>query len=132
MTNDVQKFDPARLMDGVRDRIKATFVALIPDEQWDTLVQQQVEAFFKMEVQEGYSKKYTQFQYVCSEILRDMTKDKIKEFLNTYHTNIWENNTLKLSDAFLQLLKNNASELFVAMMRQQISSVIYDMKQRGY
>lgn len=31
---EVEKFDPSKLMDGVRDRIKATFVALIPDDQW--------------------------------------------------------------------------------------------------
>lgn len=34
MENQVEKFDPSRLMEGVKDRIKATFVSLIPDTEW--------------------------------------------------------------------------------------------------
>lgn len=34
----VTKFDPARLMDAVRDRIKAEFVALIPEDAWHKLI----------------------------------------------------------------------------------------------
>lgn len=30
-TNAVEKFDPSTLMEGVRDRIKATFISMIPD-----------------------------------------------------------------------------------------------------
>ena len=33
MDNQVEKFDPSKLMDGVKDIIKATFVSLIPDGQ---------------------------------------------------------------------------------------------------
>lgn len=43
---EVQKFDPSRLMDGVKDRIKATFVGLIQDEAWDGMVRKEVDAFF--------------------------------------------------------------------------------------
>ena len=39
MTNQqVEKFDPSTLMQGVKDRIKATFVSLIPDAQWEQMV----------------------------------------------------------------------------------------------
>ena len=39
----VQKFDPATLMQGVKDRIKATFVSLIPEEQWEEMVKKEVD-----------------------------------------------------------------------------------------
>jgi hypothetical protein len=42
----VQKFDPSTLMQGVKDRIKATFVSLIPDDQWDGMVKKEIDAFF--------------------------------------------------------------------------------------
>lgn len=41
----VQKFDPATLMQGVKDRIKATFVSLIPEEQWEEMVKKEVDKF---------------------------------------------------------------------------------------
>ena len=34
MEENEEKFDPSKLMQGVKDRIKATFAGLIPDEQW--------------------------------------------------------------------------------------------------
>ena len=45
----VEKFDPSKLMDGVKDRIKATFVALIPDTQWETkktTLRERIKGFF--------------------------------------------------------------------------------------
>jgi len=49
MSNEVQKFDPSTLMQGVKDRIKATFVSLVPDDQWDQMVQKEIDAFFNVE-----------------------------------------------------------------------------------
>ena len=43
--SEIAKFDQANLMQNVRDRIKATFVGLIPDEEWDALVRKEVDAF---------------------------------------------------------------------------------------
>ena len=45
MGNQIEKFDPSRLMDGVRDRIKATFVSLIPDDAWDKMVEKELYIF---------------------------------------------------------------------------------------
>ena len=43
--NEVEKFDPSKLMDGVRDRIKSTFVSLIPDEAWNSMVEKEIYVF---------------------------------------------------------------------------------------
>ena len=43
--NEVEKFDPSKLMDGVRDRIKSTFVCLIPDEAWNSMVEKEIYVF---------------------------------------------------------------------------------------
>ena len=45
MANDIEKFDPSKLMDGVKDRIKATFVSLIPDEMWNAMVEKEIYIF---------------------------------------------------------------------------------------
>lgn len=43
----VEKFDPSQLMQGVKDRIKATFVSLVPDDQWEKMVEREIKAFFE-------------------------------------------------------------------------------------
>ena len=45
MANDIERFDPSKLMDGVKDRIKATFVSLIPDEAWDQMLEKEIYIF---------------------------------------------------------------------------------------
>lgn len=49
MGKEIEKFDPSTLMQGVKDRIKATFVSLIPDTKWEEMVESEVDAFFKVE-----------------------------------------------------------------------------------
>ena len=45
MENQIEKFDPSKLMDGVKDRIKATFVSLIPDDAWNSMVERELYVF---------------------------------------------------------------------------------------
>ena len=43
--NGIEKFDPSKLMDGVKDRIKSTFVSLIPDDAWEKMVEREIYIF---------------------------------------------------------------------------------------
>lgn len=45
MENEIEKFDPSKLMDGVKDRIKATFVSLIPDDAWEKMIEKEIYIF---------------------------------------------------------------------------------------
>lgn len=38
MSESLEKYDPSKIMDVVRDRIKAEFVTMIPDEAWSEIV----------------------------------------------------------------------------------------------
>ena len=57
MANEIEKFDPSKLMDGVRDRIKATFVSLIPEDHWEKLVQAEIDKFFAKYDRDTYRKQ---------------------------------------------------------------------------
>ena len=45
MEDQIEKFDPSKLVDGVKDRIKATFVSLIPDDAWNSMVEKELYVF---------------------------------------------------------------------------------------
>ncbi len=45
MDNNIEKFDPSKLMEGVKERIKATFVSLIPDEMWEQMLEKEIYVF---------------------------------------------------------------------------------------
>jgi hypothetical protein len=131
MTN-IEKFDPSKLMDGVRDRIKATFVSLIPDEQWEQLCKTEIEKFFAADKRDNYSYNWSNFQNVCQGVLTEITKEKIKEFLEKYDGKVWENNNVKPNDVLLDLLKKNAAELFASMMGRHLATALQEMRNRSY
>jgi hypothetical protein len=105
---DLQKFDPATLMQGVRDRIKATFVSLIPDVQWEQLVQKEIDDFFRP----GFNRKETNgstFQDVCIQELTVMAREKLSE-----------------------LLMEHAPAIFVSVLSSLMSQVVYQMQNQRY
>lgn len=131
--SDLQKFDPATLMQGVRDRIKSTFVSLIPDEQWESMIKKEIQEFFEP-TKDRYNnyQQMSSFSKVCNEVLADITKGQISDILKKYESTIWNNNELVMSDTLKDLLLKNASEIFTAMIGNRIQTIIHELKNRVY
>lgn len=85
MSDQVEKFDPSKLMDGVKDRIKATFISLIPDDAWNKMVKDEVDRFFAPNQSWNYNgnrDKMSPFQLlVQTELTAEMTK-KLRLYLD--------------------------------------------------
>jgi hypothetical protein len=45
---ELEKFEPQKLIQTVKERIINTFAGLIPESEWEALVQKEVDAFFAM------------------------------------------------------------------------------------
>ena len=110
MENQIEKFDPSKLMDGVRDRIKATFVSLIPDDAWNSMVEKELYVFTtgKIIQHHDYSHRDENGEYVYKDweervpynaggyldgnkdtsplcqMIRDELREKFKEDLQKY------------------------------------------------
>ena len=82
MEKEVQKFDPSTLMQGVKDRIKSEFVALIPDEQWKQMIEKEANDFFK-EKELGYSNSRT-YASDFGILVRDELKKEAQKRLADY------------------------------------------------
>lgn len=133
MSQAVEKFDPSRLMEGVRDRIKATFVSLIPDDQWETMVQKEIKEFFEPTKDRwGNRHEMSSFSIVCNEVMRDIVKIQVIDAMEKFQSTEWHNGELIVNETLKKALIDNAGELFVAMIGSQVQSVISNMKNRGY
>lgn len=136
MGNEVEKFDPATLMQGVKDRIKATFISLIPDEQWEQMVQSEINKYFKTE-QTGYrSDNYrSDFTNTVYSVLQEETKKKITEVLSTPEFTVMytgPDNQLTVSDVIKAEIIKKAPEIFASVLEGAIGNVIQQLKNRGY
>ena len=44
--------NPESITDKIKDRIKAAFLEVIPDDAWHTLIEQEINAFFNIEIRQ--------------------------------------------------------------------------------
>jgi|GEM_PF-2636265 len=135
-TKEVAEFNPADLMQGVRDKIKATFVSLIPVEHWDQLCQKEIDVFFKEgDGYRGNSRdwgKMSDFQKICFEEFEVLTRTKIKEMLESYTSNEWGNNNSKISENLEKLIKEHSAEIFTSMLGGMFQTAINNMSTSRY
>lgn len=140
----VEKFDPSKLMDGVKDRIKATFVSLIPDEQWEQMVNAESKKFFEPQriLENSYNNTWktipSEFEQLVTKLMKEKAEIYIKELLNDPKyaiTNIWQyNNNTQLSESKIQLsehldnmIKEKMPDMLEQMFKNMISSSFYNL-----
>ena len=82
----LKKFDPATIMDGVKDKIKAEFINLMPEGAWLAMVKTEVNRYFKETVDTRHhynNQRYTPFAILIHNLLEQKAKERFKEYLNT-------------------------------------------------
>lgn len=138
MANEVEKFDPSQLMEGVKTRIRATFVSLIPDDAWENMVKTEIDSWFKRT--DGYNSYHTQdlkpshFTRVVYDVLTKEATEKIKEILNS--PDFYINNTglgrATVSEQLQQRIIEKAPDIFMALIQSSIAAAIETMRQKNY
>ena len=127
----VKKWDPDTVMEGVRDKIKATFVSMIPDAEWDRLIKGEIDNWFAEGQERDYSSpRYyrSKFSLFCQGILEDVARMKVKQALETYATTQWQNGEYIVSEQLRRLIIENAGELFARIMGPMMATVIQQMR----
>jgi|CXWL01.1.fsa_nt_gi hypothetical protein len=135
----VEKFDPSKLMDGVKDRIKATFVSLIPDAQWEQMCNSEMKKFFEPRYS-GYDNKTknpSQFEEIVINIMQEHCKAYFREMINKPEYKmevVWKNSSygnasakeIQLPDHLDAMIKEKMPEMMQAMFASVMSSAFYD------
>lgn len=136
MAEEIEKFDPSKLMQGVKDRIKATFVSLIPDEQWEQMVQKEINDYFKPITESSgynYKREVSNFTFDIHTIIKDIVKNKIIEILNQPDFALsWDGNKTILSEVMRERLIKYAPEIFISMLEGSMANAINQLKNKNY
>ena len=130
MENAVEKFDPSKLMDGVKDRIKSTFISLIPDGQWEQMVKNEIDDFINKRKKSPWSQETeSKFSILVHETIAMILKDKIKKQLEEFIGNRYDE---KITPALDKLIKENAESLISGMMGNMLRNAISLMNQQNH
>lgn len=128
---EIEKFDPSKLMDGVKDRIKATFVSLIPEAAWEEMVKAEISRFFNPKVSWNSDREYrSEFQDLVRKEIENECKNRLKEYLSSpdFYT-VWENNGLPATTKAVEnMIVKNSGEIMVSMFGQMFQSMLINFK----
>lgn len=124
----VQKFDPATLMQGVKDRIKSTFVSLIPEEQWKEMIEKEVGKFFREYELRQYDTRYvSDFSVLVNSLLKEEAEKRMKEYLGSpeFQT-VWTDNGPRIiSQAIREMMIENSRLILCNMYQEMFTSMLH-------
>lgn len=127
MSEDIKKFDAADAMKSVKEKIKDSFVSLIPDDQWNNMVKKEVEDYFK-ERPQGYSlsnRPVSDFHYDVRAVLSEEVKQRVKKYLEDNFRSVWhENGIPKCDEKVEEIITKNAGKILAEMIGGQLQSML--------
>lgn len=134
----VVPYDASKLMDAVRDRIKAEFVGLIPEETWKQMVKAEVDRFFQEQAayNYGYGQERralpSQFQAIVWKALEDDTKERLKKFLESPDwQGDWDGKgSRNAGEAVKKIMVEKSGEIISAVLANAMGAAIESMRSR--
>lgn len=142
MNTQIEPYNPQAIMQGVKDRIKATFVNLIPDEQWEEMVKKEVDDFFlatKTTEENSWGNKYQKhstFGKMVEYELQAECKKRLMDYLaSPDFEQKWENNgQVIMSETVKNMVIENSGAIianfFGNMLSTAFSSLRYQIQQQ--
>jgi hypothetical protein len=135
-------------VDKVKEKIKNTFADLIPEEQWDEMIQKEINSFFedKQKITISEIKKYANGSWRNEEFLvKEMeispframvyaeciqkTNQTLKETIDkTYFTEIWDKNGKVITEEFKTVITECGPAIAAKFFSNLIGQMTSDMR----
>ena len=126
----VEKFDPATIMQSVKDKIKATFVSLIPDVQWEQMVKSEVDYLFKKKDGNYYSRQYSEFEALINTTIHEECKKRLIAYLSSPEFEIiWGANGQPVaSETIKKLVIDNSGEILAQTFAGMFANMLLQFR----
>ena len=122
----IEQYDPSKVMNLVKDRIKATFVSLIPDVEWEKMVNKEVDDYFKRK-EDGYRRNSpSDFECDVRNVLRKRVEEVTKEIIEKEYTTSGYN--LEINENIKKIIAENASQIFENIIGNMFQNAINNMR----
>ena len=131
MDNKVQKFDPSKLMEGVKERIRAEFASLIPDEAWTQMVEKEVQSYFHDKFENSYRHDRTsRFEDLVRSLLQEETKKRFAVYISSAEfERVWGKDGLPAcSEAVKKMIVDNSGEILISFFGGMFQGMLDNFK----
>lgn len=120
----------------IKDRIKAQFVDLIPDDVFMTMVEAEIKLFTEGRPPDRWDNnkdRSSPFQKIVQEEIQARFRVKIQEELaKPEYEPVWTNNGYDLPDQFGKMVRESAPYILEQMIAQQTTNLLNMMRSQQF
>ena len=127
---EIEKFDPSTLMDGVRDRIKATFIALIPDEAWNQIVKKEIDEWMAIRKRDyRYKEEFSDFGRLVRDELKKRAVESIQKIIGEFEEYSWDQEGRQLvNENVKKIILENADAILLSVIGSMVQGAVNNLK----
>ena len=139
-SSDMQVFDPRSLQDKVIERIRSSFLELIPEDAWDELVGRELEKFFQTTKKTGYGASGVnppEIEQMIHGALKSLIAERLAKDMAAdgwFDTN-YATNDQPVGERMTEALREIAPDLIAALMGSIMRESVQNMRDhmsKGY
>lgn len=132
MTEEIQKYDANVVMQGVKDKIKASFVSLIPDDKWDEMIQAEINRWLKVP-DTNWGDKKSEFQKLVDDCMTEILREKVATLLkDKYVSEMWENGEPIVRKEIEEMITENSGKILLSIIGKMVQQTIDNMRNNKY
>lgn len=131
---EITKFDPNKLVDRVRERVRGTIADLIPEDAWTAMVKKEIDLFLKETTREAYNFNRNHERIpsglatAVHDVLEEETKKRVKAILDSPE---WGANWMvegQVSNAVKDLVVKHAPEIVQSLLGNAVQQFVQNMR----
>lgn len=130
----IEQYDSSKIMNVVKDRIKATFVSLIPDLEWEKMVKKEVDDYFRRK-ETGYRRDSpSDFCQDVRKVLRERVEKAVQKIIEKEYKSFTcdGNGHLYVNENIKKMIIENAPVIFESVVSNMFQRVINNMSTNMY
>lgn len=127
-------FDPNKVMENIRTKVKEQLMALIPDDQMDEFIKAEYEKFFMDKTKTEYNRTITtpsEFSKICEEEMKVMMRQKIQEYFQSPKFSMMYDQS-NMDKELEKTLTAMAPKMMGQMMMSLAASTVQSMQQGSF
>jgi len=116
MEKEIIKYDASKVMEGVKDKIKATFVDLIPDDKWEEMIKTEIDKWLKFD---NWNK--SEFQNLVNKCLSEVIGEKLSALIKEkYISEIWDNGQIQPTEELKKIIIENSGKVLLGLLGSMV------------
>jgi len=128
MSTEIKPFKTDDVLEKIKDKIKATFVDLIPEDHWNMMIKRVVDDWMQPK-DGGYNKvRQSDFMQTVRAELNTYAKDKIKSVLKEYEEHGWVDGKQAVNDQIKKMIIENSGDILANAIGHMVQMTVNNLR----